>query len=168
MKNEGLINKFGISGYNPKDVESSLKFKEIDVIQIPINIFDHRLIKTGLLKKLKKNGYIIFARSIYLQGLFFIPLEKLPKKLEVAKKYLIQLKNLSEEFKISTSQLAFLFVRDIPEIASLVIGSENIKQIAENIQFLKDKSLSDDIYREVIEKFSDIPESIINPTLWNI
>ena len=168
MKNEGLIDKFGISGYNPEDVETSLKFKEIDVIQIPINIFDHRLIKTGLLRKLKKKGYIVFARSIYLQGFFFIPPKKVPKNLEMAKKYLNQLNNLSEEFKISIAKLAFLFVRDLPEITSLIIGAENIQQITQNIKLLKDNSLSEDIYRRIIEEFNDIPESIINPTLWKI
>jgi aryl-alcohol dehydrogenase-like predicted oxidoreductase len=168
IKSEGLIDKFGISGYNPEDVESSLEFKEIDVIQIPLNIFDHRLIKTGLLKKLKEKRYLIFARSIFLQGILFIPPEKLPKNLDIAKRYLILLNNLSKEFKISIPQLAFLFVKNIPEITSLIIGSEKIEQIAQNIKFLKDKPLLEDIYGRIIEEFNDIPENIINPTLWKI
>ena len=166
IKNEGLISKFGTSIYNPEDVDLSLKFKEIDVIQIPINIFDHRLIKTSLLNKLKKNGYIIFARSIYLQGFFFIPPEKLPKNMWAAKKYLIELKKLTEEFKISVAQLAFLFIRDISEITSLIIGSESLEQVNENIKLLGENPLSKEIYGRIIEEFDNIPDEIINPTLW--
>lgn len=54
LKKEGLINQIGVSIYNPNEAEEALKFKEVTVIQVPINIFDHRLINTGLLKKLQK------------------------------------------------------------------------------------------------------------------
>ncbi len=167
VKNEGLIERFGLSVYNPEDVENSLRFKEIDAIQVPINLFDNRLIKMGLLKKLKQNGYMIFARSIYLQGLFFIPPENLPNRLEIAKKYLLKLRKLLKDIEFNIEKLAFLYVRDLPEITSLVIGSENIDQIAENIKLLKEKPLSDDIYQKINEEFNDIPERITNPSLWN-
>ena len=167
VKSEGLIERFGLSVYNPEDVENSLKFKEINAIQVPINLFDNCLIKMGLLKKLKQNGYIIFARSIYLQGLFFIRPENLPNRLEIAKKYLIKLRKLLKDIEFNIGKLAFLYVRDLPEITSLVIGSENIGQIAENIKLLKEKRLSDDIYQKINEEFNDIPERITNPSLWD-
>ena len=102
IKKEGLIDNFGISVYNPEDVNASLDYKEINVIQVPINIFDHRLINSGLLKKLKGKNYIILARSIYLQGLFFILPEKLPKNLQVAKDPLLKL----EKFKRGIASVA--------------------------------------------------------------
>ncbi len=168
LRNEGLIDRIGISIYDPEEVETSLTFKEISVIQIPINIFDQRLIKTGLLEKLKKKEYIIFARSIYLQGLFFIPPEKLPKNLKNAEKPLLKIKNLSNEYNIEIAKLAFLFIRNLPEISSLVIGVENLEQIKENINFLREKPLSGELFERIYEEFSDLSEKIINPSLWKI
>ena len=168
LRNEGLIDRIGISIYNPEDVEASLKFKEMSVIQIPINIFDHRLIKTGLIKKLKKQEYIILARSIYLQGLFFMSPKKLPKNLKNAEKPLLKIKNLSNEYKIEIAKLAFLFVRDLPGITSLVTGVENLKQIKENISFLREKPLSSELRERIYEEFSELSEEIINPSLWKI
>jgi len=167
IKKEGLINRFGVSVYNPEEVERLLKFKEMDVIQVPINIFDRRMITTKSLKKLKQNNYLIFARSIYLQGLFFIPPEKLPKHLERAKEYLVKLRNLVNELNTNVAKLAFLYVRDLPEVSSLVIGSESIEQLSENINLLKEKPLSNDIYQRINEEFENISEKIINPSLWD-
>lgn len=168
LKKEGLVKRFGISAYNLKDIQSSLKFKDIDVIQIPINIFDHRLIKTRILKKLKSKNYIIFARSVYLQGIFFMPLEKLPQNLKIAKEPLKVLRLLSSDYNIEISKIAFLFIRDIPEITSLVIGSETIKQIATNVKLLDEESLPQDLQQKIIEEFSELPEKIINPSMWNL
>ena len=168
IKKEGLINKIGISVYKPEEVEASLKFKDINVIQIPINLFNHYMIKTGLLKELKKRGYIIFARSIYLQGLFFIPLEKLPKNLEIAKEPLKKLRNLIKEYpQIDIAKLALLFVRDMPEITSMVIGVEKVEQIAYNIKLLKEEPLPNKIREEILDEFSELSEEIINPSYWN-
>lgn len=167
IKSDGLIDKFGISAYNPEEVKTSLKFKDINVIQIPINIFDQRLIRNGLLKELKKRGYIIFARSIYLQGLFFISPEKLPKNLKIAKEPLLKLQTIIKEYDIDIDKLSFLFVRDLPEISSLVIGTEKVKQVERNIKILKEQPLLNDIRNRIMEEFSEISERIINPSLWN-
>lgn len=86
-----------------------------------------------LLKEFKKKKYIIFERSIYLQGLFFIQPQNLPNYLRKAEEHLIKLRNISNEYNIEIDKLVFLFVRDLPEITSLVIGAEKIEQVARNI-----------------------------------
>jgi spore coat polysaccharide biosynthesis protein SpsF (cytidylyltransferase family)/diketogulonate reductase-like aldo/keto reductase len=168
LKKEGLLKRIGVSVYNPWEVETMLNFKEIDIIQVPLNIFDHRLIETGLLKTLKSKNYTIFARSIYLQGLFFIKPTKLPKYMKRAKELLIKLELLSEEFNIDIAKIAFLFVRDIPEIDSLVIGAETVSQVSKNIGILREKSLDLDLKKQIFQEFSDVAEDIKNPSLWNL
>ncbi len=167
IKEENLIDRIGISIYNPNEAKASLKLKEIDVIQVPINIFDLRLIETGLLKKLKKQNYLIFARSVYLQGLFFRDPETLPKNLDIAKECLIRLWEISKEFKIKIANIALLFVRDIPEIDSLVIGAEKMEQVEDNLKIIKEDALDHDLHQLIREEFSEIPEIIINPSFWN-
>lgn len=167
IKKEEKIGRFGISAYNPKEVEASLEFKNIDVIQVPINIFDLRLITRGLLKKLKKKNYLIFARSIYLQGLFFIHPKRLLKNMGIAIKPINKLIQLINEYNIDIAQLAFSFVRDLSEITSLVIGAEKKEQIANNLRILKSSPLSYEIRKRIIEEFSELPEKLINPSLWS-
>ncbi|MFX1554511.1 MAG: aldo/keto reductase [Promethearchaeota archaeon] len=167
IKKEGLIEKIGISCYQPKEVEAALNFKEINAIQVPINIFDHRLLKSGLLKKLKSRDYLIFARSIYLQGLFFINPKSLSKNYHFAKKPLVRLNIIAKEFKIEIDKLALLFVRGIPEISSIIIGAEKLDQLKRNLELFKEDSLPEEIYNRILKEFSSLPEIIINPQLWN-
>ncbi|MEM5627314.1 hypothetical protein AAHB47_28660 [Bacillus wiedmannii] len=62
-----------------------MEFDCFDMIQVPLNIFDQRLIYSGLLQKLKTKGIEIHARSPYLQGLLLMDAEKIPDYLQIAK-----------------------------------------------------------------------------------
>ena len=81
FKKSGLINKIGVSFYSSDLAIKAINDKFIDVIQIPVNIFD-RLFKE-VINLARKNNILVQARSIFLQGLFFLsPLEcklKLPQ-----------------------------------------------------------------------------------------
>ena len=59
--------KIGVSVYDKKDINKILLKYKFDIIQLPCNIFDQRLIFDGTLDKLKKN-IELHARSIFLQG----------------------------------------------------------------------------------------------------
>lgn len=168
IKEEGLIKKLGISVYDIKQVEVLLTYKEIDVIQVPFNLFDHRLIKTGLLKKLEKKKIIIFARSVYLQGLFFKSLNELPQDLRIAKKSLKKLIDITNNYQLDIAELAALFVRDTPEISSMVIGAESIAQVKKNIEILNKNPLNKEIREVILEDFAEVPKKIIDPRLWKI
>ena len=58
-----------VSIYNPEEINYAIKKFKFDIIQLPINLFDRKLIDNGILSRLKKHGYEIHARSIFLQGL---------------------------------------------------------------------------------------------------
>ncbi len=167
LKEEGFVDKIGVSIYNSQHIEISLKFKEISVIQVPISIFDLRLINSGLLKKLKEHNYFIFARSIFLQGLLFKSPNSLPKYLSMAEDPLLTLQNLSNEYNIDIAKIALLFIRDLPEIDSIIIGAEKVQQVQDNLKIFKELSFNQNLRQQIIEEFSDIPEKIINPSLWN-
>lgn len=167
LKDEGLIGRIGISIYNQDEAEEALKFKEIDVIQVPINIFDQRLIRSRFLKRIKNRSYFIFARSIFLQGLFFIKPNNLPVNLKIATDLLIKLRHLSEKFNVDIAKLAFLFVRDLPQITSIVVGAETASQVGINLNLLNEKPLSIELNKIITEEFAEISEKIINPSFWN-
>jgi hypothetical protein len=62
---------------------------DFDLIQLPFNVFDNRLIVKGQLKKLKAKSIEIHARSVFLQGIllnfdnlsdYFLTWERINKK----------------------------------------------------------------------------------------
>ena len=55
LKKKGKIKSFGISIYNPYELKKVYRIKEVNFIQIPINILDHRWDERELIK-IKKKG----------------------------------------------------------------------------------------------------------------
>ena len=71
------------------------------------------------------------------------------------------------ENNMTKSELAFSFVNDLKQISSMVIGSESIIQIQENLNLLSKPPLSPKIFDEILQVFSSVPENVLNPNLWN-
>ena len=69
LKKKGIIKKIGVSIYSPSDLEKIWKFWKPDIIQVPFNVFDQRILKNGWIKKIKKNSIKLFVRSCFLQGI---------------------------------------------------------------------------------------------------
>lgn len=167
LRDEGIVDKIGVSVYHPDEVRQFLKIDAFDVIQIPINLFDLRLIKQGLLKDLIQRDTIVFARSIFLQGLFFLENNKIPPHLHLAKKPLADLNKLSQDIGKDISTIALTFVRDLAGITSLVIGTETENQLIEDIKLMDLPPLPSDVSDKILEIFCEMPEELINPSLWN-
>ena len=82
LKNNELVKKVGLSVYNDDDFKKIFEnANRIDLIQLPLNILDTKLIKNGTLSKLSKLGIEIHVRSVFLQGLLNIEKKKLRKKI---------------------------------------------------------------------------------------
>ena len=166
LKEEGLIDNIGVSIYDPTDAEEFLQYDEFDVIQVPVNIFDRRLITSGILEKLKDAKKIILARSIFLQGLFFLDPFDLPKNLEIAKNPLKELNEFSLENNRTIHEIAFKFVRDLESITSLIIGVDNFEQLEQTLKLVNSEKLPEKIKKNLYNKFNDLPEELINPLMW--
>ena len=63
MKKWGLVEKIGVSAYSGDQIDRLLTRFPIDIVQVPLNVFDQRLVKSGYLAGLKKRGVEIHVRS---------------------------------------------------------------------------------------------------------
>jgi aryl-alcohol dehydrogenase-like predicted oxidoreductase len=164
---EGLVTSCGVSVYKGEDIDLMLCYDIFQVTQIPINIMDQRLIQSGYLQRLHQAHRIVFARSVFLQGLFFLNPNRVPANLIKAAPYLRQLQDLAKLEHLSVAQLAFSFVRDLAEVTSLVIGAETPQQVVDNVQLFDGPGLSKQGLAAAADIFAHVQELIINPALWN-
>ena len=163
---ENLIGLAGVSVYHAADLDKMLQYDVFQATQIPINIFDQRLVWSGHLERLRQKNAVVFARSVFLQGLFFLDPDHLPPLLAEAAPLLRQLHRLAEDEQLSIAQLAISFVRDLPGISSLVLGSETVDQVRENIRLLAAPPLSSSCRNIADRLFRDVPEQVLNPARW--
>lgn len=167
LKEEGLIDIGGISAFYPEDVAYFLEEKIVEATQVPMNVLDQRLITSGHLARLQQHNKLVFVRSVFLQGLFFMEDEQLKGELRKAAPHLQQLRRLAAEADMSIAQLAFSFIRDQPGVNSIVIGAVNTAQIAENVALLNGPAIPDAIRSKLAAAFSHVEEVVLTPMMWN-
>lgn len=68
LKDNNITNKVGVSIYTMKYLLLIIEKFDLDLIQIPANVFDKRFLSEKLLKNLKQKKIEIFARSVFLKG----------------------------------------------------------------------------------------------------
>jgi len=158
IKKKKLTNKIGISAYNPEEVYSILSLTKVDVVQIPFNIFDRRLISSGLINTLAKKKIEIQVRSIFLQGALLS--KKTPSKLKKYDKTFNYWQKWCIKKKLNKVKICLHFVKSFNKISSIIIGINDIEQLKEIIKFLKEKTI-DTGYKNIIKN-----NNIIDPRKW--
>jgi aryl-alcohol dehydrogenase-like predicted oxidoreductase len=167
LVNTGKIKYFGVSIYTSKDFELAIKNEKIRFIQVPFNLFDQRAYKEKWFELARENNKLIFIRSIFLQGLLLMDIDKVPPKLESAKKYIEIVKEYANKLGITRNELALSFVDNVAMDSLLLFGCDNLEQATENIKnYNSIKKIDDIILNEIISKLSDIDEQIYNPIKW--
>jgi len=159
LKENGFVKKIGISIYDSNQIKLAMKLFKPDIIQIPINIFDQRLIKDGTLKMLADLNIEVHARSIFLQGLFFINEKNLPNYFLPWKNKIRDWHHYCNQIEATPLEAALSFILSLPEIKRCIVGVNNSLQLLEVLEASK-KSIF------LQKDFSSLDENLINPKNW--
>ena len=158
LKKEGLVKKIGFSTYTPEQIDLLLNNFDFDLIQVPFNVFDNRLIKGGQLTALKNNKIEIHARSIFLQGVLL--------NFDNLSEYFLKWRGQMESYQLmvkesgmSLLEYAINYAQSIQEIDKIIVGVTNKNQLIEIIKSLKNSSNLN------AYEINDV--NLLNPNLWN-
>ena len=156
--------KIGVSVYTNAQMEAVINDANIDIIQLPFNLFDNIHLRGVLLKKAKEKNKIIHTRSAFLQGLFFMKKDN-PNKIRVKlEKELKLISNISLKYSISIGSLALKYCLQQPHIDGVLIGVDSLAQLKENIEYTE-TNVSDEYMKEINAiRIDDI--ELLNPSLW--
>lgn len=159
LKNKGHVIKIGVSVYDPEQCNKILDVYDIDLVQLPMNIYDQRFLKCGSLDLLKKKGIEIHVRSVFLQGILL--LKKLPRGFEEVQdthdKFLILCNKMGQ----SQLSVALSFIAAFSQVDKLIIGVNNAKQLK---QILRNDCCGIDLSK--FEELCIDQGHIINPSKW--
>ncbi len=166
FKDEGRINKLGVSVYTGAQIEAVLKRYKIDLIQLPFNIFDQRLLANGLIAELKRQGVEIHVRSIFLQGVLLAEVDKIPEALKSYQAIFNRLDQAVRASGLSRLTATLGFIESISDIDYAIVGAvsvEQLKSICEAKESLAKYTVTDliDYPSLAVED-----EKLINPGLW--
>jgi len=165
-KELGLVEKIGVSIYEPEDAIKVVESGLVDYIQVPFSIFDQRLSEVDFFVRAKVNGVSVFARSLFLQGLLLMKQDQIPNHLTNSIFYLDRLDRILEKYSYSRLKVALLFAYQNPGIDYLVIGVDNINQLVE-ITSITEQMLEDTLLTELRDGFGDVDIQVISPNRWS-
>ena len=158
----GYTDIVGASVYTGDELENMFKYDVYTATQIPMSIFDQRLIASGMTDNLADRGITVFVRSVFLQGLFFLDPDKItdPILLEHAAPKIRLLRECAEHEGMSIAELAISYMRDIRGVTSLVLGADTADQVKANAAYFETKSVSEETADTIKKAFAsvNIPE----------
>lgn len=162
LKNEGLVEKIGISIYTSEQLHRISSFFIPDIVQLPLNVFDQRLIHDGTLTTLKSMGVEIHARSVLLQGLLAANENNLPEYFSPWKQNIREWHSFCRSISIAPAHAAIAFVCNTQEVDFCILGVERLPQLTDVLDSLGNASPFD------ASSFSIHDSMILNPSNWKL
>jgi len=164
-KKEGKIKYIGVSVYSVEEAFNALDNPDIDIIQIPCNAWDQRMLTRGVLEKAKKKDKLCFVRSVFLQGLLLMTALQVKTKLSHVAGIMEQWIAMALNDNLSQKQMAMKFGLFLN--TPLVLGIETVTQLCENIELFKEPAMSIELVRKIYSNLNPmLTENIINPVCW--
>lgn len=165
LRDQALVDKIGVSVYTGDEIKQVLKRYPIDIIQLPINVFDQRLLQSDILEEVKSKKIEIHARSLFLQGILLEKPNRLSEYFTPYKASLIKWHDFLKSNNLTPLEGALSFVYSLNLIDQGVIGITSLDNLIEiKTVFDKIKSIPTIQYSE----FAISDEKFINPSIWKV
>ena len=131
LKADGYFSKLGVSVYSADQIDAILAQFEVDVVQLPINPLDKRLLVNGALDLLKSHGVEVHARSAFLQGVLLTDPTKLPEKMAKLRPVVARFHQKLEGMQLSPLEACLGFLGAMDKIDRIVVGVTTTGELEE-------------------------------------
>jgi aryl-alcohol dehydrogenase-like predicted oxidoreductase len=130
LKDEGLFDQVGVSAYASDDPAGLARRFKPDLIQAPASLLDQRLLLDGSLMAVRELGVEVHLRSIFLNGLLFLPPDRVPAQLKGAAGRLSRARRMIAEGRSDPLQAALGFALSRPEADAVIVGAATAGELS--------------------------------------
>lgn len=162
IKKQRTVKKIGVSVYDLDQLNFVLENFEIDIIQLPFNIFDRRFFNNGMLRRLDKKGIEVHGRSIFLQGLLLMSREERPKIFNKWDTLWKKWECWLNDNNLTPLDAAVRYAISITEIKKILVGVDSVNQLQQILR--TSKGILPEIPNDM---FTDDP-ALLNPSMWEL
>ena len=164
LMKQGCVKVAGASGYDYEGISDIVDNDMYKAFQIPVNLMDQRMTDSQIDKLSEKT---IFARSVYLQGLFFMDPDSLYGNLKEAGFFIKKIHTLADRFGFPVARLAMGYVNSLNYIDSLVVGADNPAHVEDNTDLINAPKFAGDMLHKIKSELSGAPDWLFYPWLWD-
>lgn len=159
LKKDGTIRKLGLSLYSPEKLETIVSNCSVDIIQVPINIFDQRFLSAKIKSIISEQRIDLYARSIFLQGSLLA--SETPKQLMEWDSDFKSYRHFCLANKLSQMNCCLKFLQASDFIKGLVVGTTRISELKEIVDGFHSPMPKIDL-----SHLASTKNRLINPSLW--
>jgi hypothetical protein len=131
---EGVVQKIGVSIYDPSELGPLFERWDFDLVQAPFNVLDRRLLKSGWASWLKDRGVELHARSVFLQGLLLMPAVSRPVWFRQWESLWMLWDRWLNECGLSPVHACLRTALAVPEIDQIVLGVDSEVHLREALE----------------------------------
>lgn len=166
---DGTVCHAGVSVYDTDELSKALNIKEMEIIQVPCNLWDPDVLTGGWLNHVTDATRLIFARSIFLQGLLLLPPNRVKERLPSAYHASLCWEGICRDLNLSALDTCLRFAATLcAHGVAVVLGAEDAKQAKMNTRFetMKPFEIGEvaEIHKQLIPYLN---ADIINPAKWS-
>lgn len=156
VKQRGLVSKIGFSSYSAEEIDEVLRYWLPDIIQVPVNVLDQRLVESCTIQRIKDLGIEIHIRSAFLQGIALMEPNSLPNHLEPLRATIREIRDFGCPMEVA---LGFLKTQTPADV--IIVGVHSEEQLTEIIRIWERMPAECD-YR----RFAVSNPALIDPRQW--
>ncbi len=160
LKQAKKIVKIGVSVYDHSQLQSILDNFDIDLVQLPFNILDRRMIDSSMLATLRSKGTEVHARSVFLQGLLLMSEQNRPDKFNRWSSLWKIWHEWLNDNQITALEATIRHAVSMPEISKVLVGVDTADQLKEI--FISSSGVLPNIPDELFTNDADL----LNPSNW--
>lgn len=160
LKQQGLVERIGISIYHPDELEPLLERRAFDMVQAPFSVLDRRLIGSGWLRELEGRGCELHARSIFLQGLLLMSYAERPMYFHRWDSLLTEWDDWLRESGLSPVQACLRYALRQTGVTRVLVGVDGPRQLEQ----ILDAAAGE--LPHLPDRLSSFDPDLLNPSRW--
>jgi len=168
FKQQGLITRYGASVYNAAEIEGLLEtydqdaFGEQGLVQVPLNVFDQRLVTGGQIAQLRERGIEVHARSLFLQGVLLMSPDDVPDFFAPLQQHFLNYHAVVNDLGVTPLAAALAFARDAANVDVGIVGVNTAAHLRDILEAWETDVPLD------FSPFAVHDEAFLNPSLWRL
>ena len=160
FKQTNKLIKVGVSVYDHIKLNSILDNFDIDIVQLPFNIIDRRMLDSGMLTSLYKKGIEVHARSVFLQGLLLMSGKSMPSKFNRWSNLWKLWHDWLHDNRISPVEASVRYAISFSEISKVLVGVDSVNQLKEIYK------ASSGTLPKIPDELQTTDVDLLNPSKW--
>lgn len=160
FRDDGGTKYLGVSVYSPDEALAALAHPDMDIVQIPANAWDGRMVRAGVFEQARERDKLLFVRSVFLQGLLLLSPKEAAARVIGAGKPAEVWRELCRKASCPPLEAAIRWAAGLGY--PIVVGTETPEQMLETARVVKCPGRTVDVgAMRGVEA-----EAVVNPLAW--